>query len=140
MPPPWPDMRVEADLTTVDGRLLQACANSAQPCTDLVLQGERALALVGPALERVPRAFGWALCALDLQLAPPREIAIVGDREAPVARAALAAFDPRAVVAIGPSDDVALLAGKGLLDGRTAVYVCERFACRAPATDPADLV
>lgn len=56
MPPPWPDMRVEADLTTVDGRLLQACANSAQPCTDLVLQGERlshkfkmlATACVGP--------------------------------------------------------------------------------------------
>jgi hypothetical protein len=38
------------------------------------------------------------------------------------------------VVAVGPSDEVPLLAGKGLVDGRPAVYVCERFACRAPAT------
>jgi uncharacterized protein YyaL (SSP411 family) len=87
----------------------------------------------------VPRAFGWALCALDLALAPPREIAVVGDIGAPVARAALARFEPRAVVAVGPSDEVPLLAGKGLLDGRTTVYVCEQFACRAPVTDAADL-
>ena len=31
-----------------------------------------------PMLGRAPGAFGWALCALDLWLAPPREIAIVG--------------------------------------------------------------
>jgi hypothetical protein len=106
---------------------------------ELVRRGEEALALVGPALERVPRAFGWALCALDLAVAPPQEIAVVGDVRAPVARAALARFAPRAVVAVGPSDAVPLLAGKELVDGRTTVYVCERFACRAPVTEPADL-
>jgi uncharacterized protein YyaL (SSP411 family) len=97
------------------------------------------LELLGPALQRVPRAFSWALCALDLHLTPPREIAIVGSVDSPVARAALAGFDPRTVVAVGPADDVPLLAGKGSVDGRPAVYVCERFACRAPVTDPADL-
>ncbi|GIU94558.1 MAG: thioredoxin domain-containing protein [Gaiellaceae bacterium] len=95
--------------------------------------------LVEPALRRAPGAFAWTLCALDLWLAPPREIAVVGDVRAPVARAALAPFQPRTVVAVGPSDDVPLLAGKRLVDGRTAVYVCERFACRAPATDPSEL-
>jgi hypothetical protein len=92
------------------------------------------------SLARVPSAFGWALCALDLYLSPPREIAIVGSPEDEVARAALAPFDPNAVVAFGPSDEVPLLAGKGTFDGKPAVYVCERFACRAPVTDPAELL
>ncbi len=91
--------------------------------------------LLRPALERAPSAFGWALCALQLWFSPPRELAIVGDLDADVARAALAPWDPDAVVAIGPAESVPLLAGKGLVDGRTAVYVCERFACRAPVTD-----
>jgi uncharacterized protein YyaL (SSP411 family) len=80
--------------------------------------------------------FAWMLCGLDLWLSPPQEIAIAGHVDAPVARAALAPFRPNAVVAVGPSDDVPLLAGKGMVDGKTAVYICERFACRAPVTEP----
>jgi uncharacterized protein YyaL (SSP411 family) len=90
-------------------------------------------------MERAPRHFSWALCALDLHLSPPRELAIVGDVRSDVARAALAGFAPASVVAVGPSEDVPLLAGKGLVEGRPAVYVCERFACRAPATQPDEL-
>jgi uncharacterized protein YyaL (SSP411 family) len=104
---------------------------------ELERRAESALRLVAGPMTRVPSAFGWALVALDLHLATPRELAIVGPRESEVARAALSRWDPRAVVACGPSDDVPLLAGKGLVDGRPAVYVCERFACRAPVTDPA---
>jgi uncharacterized protein len=95
--------------------------------------------LVEPALRRAPGAFAWALCGLDLWFSSPREIAVVGPVESPVARAALAPFQPNAVVAVGPSEDVPLLAGKSLVDGRPAVYVCERFACRMPVTDPAAL-
>jgi uncharacterized protein YyaL (SSP411 family) len=95
------------------------------------------LRLLRDMLVRAPTSFGHALCALELHLSPPRELAIVGPPESAVARAALAPFDPDAVVAFGPSDDVPLLAGKGLVDGKSAVYVCERFACRAPVTDPA---
>jgi uncharacterized protein YyaL (SSP411 family) len=98
-----------------------------------------ALRLVRDLLPRAPTAFGWALCALDLHLSPPGELAIVGGPETDVARAALRGFDPNAVVAFGPGDDVPLLEGKDLVDGKPAVYVCERFACRAPVTDPAEL-
>ncbi|OFW72525.1 MAG: hypothetical protein A2Y55_11885 [Actinobacteria bacterium RBG_16_68_12] len=95
--------------------------------------------LVEPALQRAPGAFAWALCGLDLWFSPPREIAIVGSVDSPVACAALAPFQPRTVVAIGPSEEVPLLAGKKLVDGRPAVYVCERFACKAPVTEPEEL-
>ncbi len=88
------------------------------------------------ALARVPSAFGWALVAVDLYLAAPREIAIVGPPDSPVARAVLERFDPHAVIAFGPSDRIPLLEGKTLVDGKPAVYVCERFACRAPVTEP----
>jgi uncharacterized protein len=97
------------------------------------------LRLVRDLLPRAPQAFGWALCALDLHLAPSRELAIVGGPETEVARAALRGFDPHAVVAFGPAGDVPLLAGKTLVDGDPAVYVCERFACRAPVTEPEQL-
>jgi uncharacterized protein YyaL (SSP411 family) len=97
------------------------------------------LRLVRDLVARAPTAFGWALCALDLHLSPPRELAIVGGAGSDVARAALRAFDPNAVIAFGPADDVPLLAGKLLVDGLPAVYVCERFACRAPVTDPGEL-
>src|SRR5207248_2943773 len=103
---------------------------------ELERQAVGALRLVREAMARAPSAFGWALCALDLYLSPPRELAIVGPVSSEVARAALRGFDPNAVVAVGPSDQVPLLAGKGLVAGLPAVYVCERFVCRSPVTDP----
>ena len=97
------------------------------------------LRLLGSNLGTAPSEFAFALCALDLYLATPREIAIVGPPESDVARAALEPFDPNAVVAFGPAERVPLLEGKDYVDGRSAVYVCERFACRAPVTDAAAL-
>lgn len=91
--------------------------------------------LIHRVFERAPSAVGHALCALDLHFAPPKEIAIVGQPDDDVARAALVPYEPNAVVAFGPSEDVPLLAGKTPVDGKPAVYVCERFACQAPVTD-----
>ena len=104
---------------------------------ELERQAVGVLRLVRPALERAPSAFGWALCAFDLWLSPPRELAIVGPVDSEVARAALAPWQPNTVVAIGPATDVPLLEGKRHVEGQPAVYVCERFACQVPVTDPA---
>jgi uncharacterized protein YyaL (SSP411 family) len=95
--------------------------------------------LIMGAMAQAPSAFGWALVALDFHLSPRQEIAIIGPPESEIARAVLARWDPHAVVAFGPADDVPLLAGKAPVEGKPAVYVCERFVCQAPVTDPADL-
>jgi uncharacterized protein YyaL (SSP411 family) len=97
------------------------------------------LRLLGESLGRAPTELAWALNALDLYLATPREIAVIGPAESDVARAALDPFEPNAVVAFGPAAGVPLLADKDYVDGKPAVYVCERFACRRPATEPAEL-
>jgi uncharacterized protein len=88
-----------------------------------------------PLLTRAPSAFGWTLCALDLYLSPPRELALLASPADELAKRALARWDPNAVVAFGPAEDVPLLAGKTRLDGRPTLYECKRFACSAPVTD-----
>jgi uncharacterized protein YyaL (SSP411 family) len=107
---------------------------------ELERQAAGVLRLVRDGIPRAPSAFGHALNALDLYLAPPRELAVIGTPEDDVARAALAGFDPDTVAAFGPADDVPLLAGKDYVDGKAAVYVCERFTCKAPVTEASALV
>jgi uncharacterized protein YyaL (SSP411 family) len=51
------------------------------------------------------------------------------------------AAPPGAVLALGDGTDatVPLLAGRGLVDGGAAVYVCRNFTCQRPVTDPVAL-
>ena len=91
--------------------------------------------LVRPALARVPSAFGHLLSGLELHFSPPREIAVVGPVDSRVAKRVLEPFEPNTVVAVGPSDEIPLLAGKILVDGKPAVYICSNFACEAPVTE-----
>jgi hypothetical protein len=87
-----------------------------------------------------PHGFGHTLSALDFYLAPVREVAIAGAVDdagaAALARVVRGAYRPHVVLAGGIADGVPLLEGRGPVDGRAAAYVCERFACRAPVTDP----
>jgi uncharacterized protein YyaL (SSP411 family) len=89
-----------------------------------------------------PRAAGWGLAASSALLAGPREIAVVGD-DAELIRTARTTTSPGAVVAI--SDDASarpwapLLEDRGLVDGRSAAYVCEGFVCRRPVTTAREL-
>jgi uncharacterized protein len=109
----------------------------------LETEGAGVLRLAAPYMERSPHGLGQALCALDMHLSAPQEIAIVGPPGDPsteaLADVVADRYLPNAVVAYGGRADdpsLALLEGKGTVDGRPAAYVCERFACRAPITDP----
>src|SRR4051812_20160234 len=96
----------------------------------------RLLQAVAP---RHPQAFAHLLQAIDFHLAQVREVALVGDDTRPLERVVRGRFRPHLVLAGGESDGVPLLEGREPVDGRAAAYVCERFACKRPVTEPAEL-
>ena len=113
---------------------------------------EGALRNVRTLAERVPRFAGWSLAAAEAALAGPLEVAVVGVEADPdrdeLARVARTCSSPGLVVVVGEPSDVApgetddpgtvpLLAGRGLVDGRAAAYVCRGMVCERPVTDPA---
>ena len=99
---------------------------------------------MAPLLGEHPTAFAYLLGALDRWLAPPREVAIVGDPDAAATQAlrreVVTRFLPNTVVLCAPdghgADASPLLADRPLVDGGPAAYVCERYACQRPVTTP----
>jgi uncharacterized protein YyaL (SSP411 family) len=98
-----------------------------------------ALRLLHQVAPQHPAAFAHLLQALDFHFAAVKEVAIVGPDAGPLERVVRGEFRPHLVVAGGPADSVPLLAGREPVDGRAAAYVCERFACLRPVTEPAEL-
>jgi uncharacterized protein YyaL (SSP411 family) len=86
-----------------------------------------------------PVAFGHLLQAIDFHLSPVREVALVGPDVTVLERVVRSRFRPHIVLAGGPADGVPLLEGREPVGGRATAYVCKRFACRAPVTEPAEL-
>ncbi|EST32068.1 N-acylglucosamine 2-epimerase [Streptomyces roseochromogenus subsp. oscitans DS 12.976] len=104
---------------------------------------ERALGVVKALGPRVPRFIGWGLAVAEALLDGPKEIAVVGpdpadEKTTALHRTALLGTAPGAVVAMGTaeSDEFPLVAGRPLVGGQPAVYVCRNFTCDAPTTDP----
>ncbi len=99
------------------------------------------LRLLHPIAARHPGSFAHTLRAIDLEVGPSREVALVGADTGPLAAVVRGRLRPRLVLAgsAHASDTVPLLAGRGPVNGHAAAYVCERFACRQPVTDPVDL-
>jgi uncharacterized protein YyaL (SSP411 family) len=97
------------------------------------------LRLVHEIAPQHPAAFGHLLQALDFHAAPVREVAIVGPDARPLERVVHGRHRPHLVLAGGAADDVPLLEGRTPVDGRAAAYVCERFACLRPVSEPDEL-
>ena len=105
-----------------------------------------ALRVLPPIAAKYPRAGGMGLAVAEALLSGPAEVAIVGPdddpRTADLLRAALHVAPPGAVFALGSGseregEEVPLLAGRPLVSGGPAAYVCRGFTCQAPVTTPA---
>lgn len=114
--------------------------------------GERILETNQDSMSRAPRAFLKMMGALDFYLYPPKEIAIVGPAESEGVKELLSfvrkEFIPNKIVSyIDPANSKAkeigeefpLLAGKTLVGGKPAAYVCKNYACKLPVTSTEDL-
>jgi uncharacterized protein YyaL (SSP411 family) len=107
------------------------------------------LKLMKSLVMRAPSAFGHLLCALDLYLASPYEIAIAGDPNSEQSKALIDTvfkrYLPNKVVAFAPPCDdalqqkIKLLENRNQIDGKTTAYVCRNFYCQAPTTEPEQL-
>ncbi len=115
---------------------------------DLRQEGLRALQAYAKAIARSPRAFARSLVAADLLLEGPVELAFVGTAADPRLHALRVEtgrhFLPNRIVewhegGSEPAADLPLLAGKSLVDGEPALFVCRGFACRQPVTRPEDV-
>lgn len=97
-------------------------------------------------MARQPTGFGRLLGVLDGLLNPSQEIVIVGDLGDTQTQALLAEarryYLPNTVLAFKAAEDespLPLLAGRILVDGKAAAYVCENYACQLPVTSVASL-
>ncbi|MGL5850122.1 MAG: hypothetical protein ACRCZD_04985, partial [Phycicoccus sp.] len=101
------------------------------------------LAACGAVAAREPRFAGWALAVAEALEAGPLQVAVVGSGPDAAALATEARRSSSAglVVVAGEPDapGVPLLAGRPLVGGRAAAYVCRGFVCDAPVTDVAAL-
>ncbi|MFQ5399127.1 MAG: thioredoxin domain-containing protein [Anaerolineae bacterium] len=105
---------------------------------------ERSVASLSRLMTQHPTSFAHWLSAAVFMLGEPREVAIVGEPSRADTMALLdvvsAHYRPYTIVAAGgDGQTVPLLADRTQLDGRAAAYVCRRFICRQPTTDPETL-
>ncbi len=106
-------------------------------------RAEYVLATLSEPLRRAPLAFGHLMGVADLAVNGAVELAIAGDPSSgafrALADAAAREYSPSMVVAGGEGEAVR---GLPLLEGRTApagsalAFVCERYACELPVSEP----
>ncbi len=102
-------------------------------------RAEAALRAGAQLADQYPSAVGHLLAVAHSWQAPPREVAIVGHNADSLTEAFWSRYRPGAVLAISAGDAesaIPLLEGRLPHHGDALAYVCQRFACQAPTTDP----
>ncbi len=90
-------------------------------------------------IRQYPQGFGRALAAIEFYLADKKEVVVIGPKGNDLEREVLSRYLPNVVTIL--SDDpetgrseLSLLAGRGMIDGKAAAYVCENYVCAQPVT------
>ena len=128
---------------TIEWLLKLAIVTGEERYEAVALQALRPMADV---MQKYPSGFGRYLSALDFHLGPVAEVALVWPAGAESAVAPLAGtvfrrYQPNRVV-VGAAAGAAgaaglpLLADRGAVDGKATAYVCRRYVCQLPVTEP----
>jgi uncharacterized protein YyaL (SSP411 family) len=142
-PKDYEDNATPSENSLAAGALLRLAALTGEARYETI--ASEILDAMAPVVGRHPVAFGELLQALERLVSAPIEIAVVGagddPRTAALRREVTDRLLPTAVMLCAdPAADRAgsspLLADRPLVGGAPAAYVCERFACRAPVTEP----
>jgi uncharacterized protein YyaL (SSP411 family) len=145
--------------------------DNAQPCggsvaSDVLLRlavftGQQEYAIKGATplrslhelMGRAPGGTGHWLGVLDFYVSVPKEIAIIGPREAPATQRLLdtvfARYLPNKVVVGAPGASptippspgmrIPLLEQREMIEGKPTAYVCQHYTCQLPVTEPGAL-
>jgi hypothetical protein len=105
---------------------------------------EATVARAGGVLAKVPQAAGHWLATAEALAHGPVQIAVIGvagdaDRAALEVAARWAAPGGAVVLAGQPGADAPMLAGRDLVGGVSAAFVCHGFVCDRPVTSVEDL-
>jgi uncharacterized protein YyaL (SSP411 family) len=83
-------------------------------------------------LEQQPLMLPQMLCAWMYELAPKRQIVIAGPSPEPFLQEIRQRFLPATLIFVNPAGGT--LSAMTSVDGKTAAYVCENYACQLPVT------
>jgi len=105
---------------------------------------EQSTATMSKFMSQYPSGFGQWLNVASFMLAEPREIALIGAQEElaallEVVRNGYRPFQVVAAYAEGGKAPLPLLEDRPRVDGKGTAYVCRKFVCQAPITDPREL-
>jgi len=120
---------------------------------DLLDKAQRILQANLPYMEKAPQGYLTLLMKADHSIHPPKEIAVVGQKNAEDTRSLLKAIhtrflpnrvisllDPGSEKAVELARRIPLLTGREPVEGKATAYVCQNYACQLPVTDPEKLI
>jgi uncharacterized protein YyaL (SSP411 family) len=119
--------------------------------SDFLESGEKTLAAFAQRLTLAPVALPQMLSACEFRLGEPRQIILVGEKDAPdthaLVRTLYSRFVPHRIVLLldSPVTRKALavriptIAGMDKVDGRASAYVCRNYTCQLPVSEPEKL-